>query len=52
MVIPLMYMNTNAPVRASGTVNMITNGSLKLSNWAARIRNIRIIASTKAQHEA
>ena len=32
------YMNTSAPAMARGTVSMIISGSLKLSNWAARIR--------------
>ena len=38
MVMSLKYMNIKAPVMASGTVTMMTNGSLKLSNCAARIR--------------
>ena len=32
------HMKTSAPAMASGTVSMITSGSLKLSNCAARIR--------------
>ena len=38
MVMLLKYMKIKAPAMASGTVSMIINGSLKLSNWAARIR--------------
>ena len=34
----LKYMNISAPVMANGTVSMMTNGSLKLSNCAAKIK--------------
>ena len=48
IVCPLAAMNTSAPAMASGTVSMMTSGSLKLSNCAARIRYISTIASRKA----
>ena len=38
IVCPLASMNINAPQMASGTVSIMTNGSLKLSNWAASMR--------------
>ena len=38
MVMSLKYMNINAPAIASGTVSMMMKGSLKLSNWAAKIK--------------
>ena len=34
----VLHMKTSAPAMASGTVSMMTSGSLKLSNCAARIR--------------
>ena len=38
IVCPAPHMKTSAPAMASGTVSMMTSGSLKLSNCAARIR--------------
>ena len=32
IVMPAKYMNIKAPAMASGTVNITTSGSLKLSN--------------------
>ncbi len=42
-------MHNNAPTRASGTVSIITSGSLKLSNCAERTRYIKTRASTNAK---
>ena len=42
------HIKRSAPVSARGTVIITISGSLKLSNWAARTRKIRIRASMKA----
>jgi len=42
-------MNISAPVTARGTVIITIIGSLKLSNCAARTRNIRIRAKAKVK---
>ena len=49
IVCPDSHMNTKAPKMASGTVNMMTKGSLKLSNCAASTRKISTSANTKAK---
>ena len=42
LIYPYVRLNNhkenNAPPKASGTVIIIINGSMKLSNWAARIK--------------
>ncbi len=43
---PYSHRPTSAPITASGTVVMITNGWRKLSNCAARTRNTTSSAST------
>ena len=48
IVIPNSHINSSAPKRASGTVNIITNGSLKLSNCAAITRKMSKMASPNA----
>ena len=50
MVTPNTHMKKRAPNNASGTVNMMMSGSLKLSNWAASTRKIRIRARPKAKN--
>src|SRR5674476_928641 len=48
-IVTLKYhINKRAPVKANGTVIITIKGSLKLSNWAARTRKIRIIANINA----
>ena len=37
-VLPAIQSPSSAPVTASGTVSMMTNGWMKLSNWAASTR--------------
>ena len=38
IVCPKYHNDTNAPIKASGTVSMIISGSRKLSNWADNTR--------------
>ena len=38
--IGIIHKNMTPPTIAHGTVIIISNGSIKLSNWAARIKNI------------
>ncbi len=49
MVWPKMESARIAPAMASGTVNIITNGSTKLSNCAANTRKIKINARPNAK---
>src|SRR5882672_8087091 len=47
--IPYSHRPTMAPTIASGTVVMITNGKVKLSNWAASTRNTMSSVPRKVQ---
>src|SRR6185436_16914194 len=47
---PCSHMPTAAPTIASGTVVMITNGNVKLSNCAASTRNTTSSAPASVQY--
>ena len=46
---PELKIDSTAPAMARGTVNIMTSGSIKLSNCAASTRNIRASASRNAK---